>query len=53
MAAGVLGTIGRSGPSTGTRRTVALHLARELGFGKRVVTLVDCGLEYLGSDLYS
>jgi len=43
-----------SGPSTGANVAVALELARELGPGKRVVTLlVDSGMKYLAGDLYA
>lgn len=42
-----------SGPSTGANLTVALQLARELGPGHRVATiLVDSGLKYLDGELY-
>lgn len=41
------------GYSTGANLTAALHVAGELGPGKRVVTvLCDSGLRYLGGDLY-
>ena len=43
-----------SGPSTGANLTVALDLARRLGTGKRVATvLVDSGMKYLAGDLYA
>lgn len=43
-----------SGPSTGANLTVALDLARRLGAGKRVATvLVDSGMKYLAGDLYA
>jgi cysteine synthase A len=43
-----------SGPSTGANLATALELARELGPGKRVVTVqVDSGLKYLAGDLYA
>ncbi len=43
-----------SGPSTGANLTVALDLARRLGEGKRVATvLVDSGMKYLAGDLYA
>jgi cysteine synthase A len=42
-----------SGPSTGANLEAALRVARRLGEGKRVATvLVDSGLKYLGGDLY-
>jgi len=42
-----------SGPSTGANLTVALDLARRLGPGKRVATvLVDSGLKYLAGTVY-
>jgi cysteine synthase A len=42
-----------AGTSTGLNVTAALALARELGPGKRVVTVaVDSGLKYLAGDLY-
>ena len=42
-----------SGPSTGANLTAALAVARELGPGKRVVTVaVDSGLKYLDGPLY-
>jgi cysteine synthase A len=42
-----------SGPSTGANLVAAVALARELGPGKRVVTVaVDSGLKYLGGALY-
>ena len=43
-----------SGPSTGANLVAALRVARELGEGRRVVTvLVDSGLKYLGGSLYA
>ena len=43
-----------SGPSTGANLVVALRVARELGEGRRVATvLVDSGLKYLGGPLYA
>ena len=43
-----------SGPSTGANLVVALELARRLGPGKRVATvLVDSGLKYLAGDLFT
>ena len=43
-----------SGPSTGANLVAALRVARELGEGRRVVTvLVDSGLKYLGGPLYA
>jgi cysteine synthase A len=43
-----------SGPSTGTNLVVARELARRLGPGKRVATvLVDSGLKYLAGSVYS
>jgi cysteine synthase A len=43
-----------SGASTGANLVAALELARRLGRGRRVVTvLVDSGLKYLGGDLYA
>jgi cysteine synthase A len=43
-----------SGPSTGANLVVALALARRLGPGKRVATvLVDSGLKYLAGAVYS
>ena len=43
-----------SGPSTGANLVVALRVARELGEGRRVATvLVDSGLKYLGGSLYA
>ena len=42
-----------SGPSTGANLVVALALARRLGPGKRVATvLVDSGLKYLAGTVY-
>jgi cysteine synthase A len=42
-----------SGPSTGANLIVALALARRLGPGKRVATvLVDSGLKYLAGTVY-
>jgi cysteine synthase len=42
-----------SGPSTGANLVVALELARRLGSGKRVATvLVDSGLKYLAGSVY-
>lgn len=42
-----------SGPSTGANIAAALRVARRLGEGRRVATvLVDSGLKYLGGDLY-
>jgi cysteine synthase len=42
-----------SGPSTGANLVVALVLARRLGTGKRVATvLVDSGLKYLAGSVY-
>ena len=42
-----------SGPSTGANIEAALRIARRLGEGRRVATvLVDSGLKYLGGDLY-
>ena len=42
-----------SGPSTGANLTVALELARRLGPGKKVATvLVDSGLKYLAGTVY-
>jgi cysteine synthase len=42
-----------SGPSTGANLVAAIAVARELGPGKRVVTVaVDSGLKYLGGPLY-
>lgn len=42
-----------SGPSTGANIVAALRLARRLGPGKRVATvLVDSGMKYLGGELY-
>ena len=43
-----------SGPSTGANLVAALRVARRLGEGRRVVTLlVDSGLKYLGGSLYA
>jgi cysteine synthase A len=43
-----------SGPSTGANLVVALALARRLGPGKRVATvLVDSGLKYLAGAVYA
>ena len=43
-----------SGPSTGANLIAALDLARRLGPGRRVATiLVDSGLKYLAGDLYA
>jgi cysteine synthase A len=43
-----------TGPSGGASALAAVHLARELGPGHRVVTLQpDSGLKYLSGDLYS
>jgi cysteine synthase A len=43
-----------SGPSTGANLVAALRVARELGEGRRVVTvLVNSGLKYLGGSLYA
>ena len=43
-----------SGPSTGANLVAALRVARELGEGRRVATvLVDSGLKYLGGSLYA
>lgn len=43
-----------SGPSTGANLVSALALARRLGPGRRVATvLVDSGLKYLGGDLHA
>jgi cysteine synthase A len=42
-----------SGPSTGANIVAALRVARRLGAGKRVATvLVDSGLKYLGGEVY-
>ena len=42
-----------SGPSTGANIEAALRVARRLGEGRRVATvLVDSGLKYLGGELY-
>lgn len=42
-----------SGPSTGANIDAALRIARRLGEGRRVATvLVDSGLKYLGGELY-
>jgi len=43
-----------TGPSGGANIAAALQLARELGAGKRVVTVQpDSGLKYLAGDLYA
>ena len=43
-----------TGPSGGANVAAALQLARELGAGKRVVTVQpDSGLKYLAGDLYA
>ena len=43
-----------SGPSTGANLVAALELARRLGAGKRVATvLVDSGLKYLAGSVYA
>ena len=43
-----------SGPSTGANLVVALELARRLGPGKRVATvLVDSGMKYLAGTVYA
>jgi cysteine synthase A len=43
-----------AGTSTGVNVLAALHLARELGPGRRVATVaVDTGLKYLAGDLFS
>lgn len=43
-----------AGTSSGLNFTAALQLAKEIGEGKRVVTVaVDTGLKYLAGDLYS
>jgi cysteine synthase len=43
-----------AGTSTGLNVVAALHLARELGAGRTVVTVaVDSGLKYLAGDLYA
>jgi cysteine synthase len=43
-----------AGVSSGMNVVGALALARELGPGKRVVTVaVDTGLKYLAGDLYA
>jgi cysteine synthase A len=43
-----------SGPSTGANLVAAIAVARRLGPGHRVATvLVDSGLKYLGGDLYA
>ena len=43
-----------SGPSSGANILAALELARRLGVGRRVATvLCDSGLKYLGGDLYA
>jgi cysteine synthase len=42
-----------SGPSSGANLVAALRVARRLGPGRRVATvMVDSGLKYLGGDLY-
>jgi cysteine synthase A len=42
-----------SGPSTGANLVAALRIARRLGEGRRVATvLVDSGLKYLGGELF-
>lgn len=42
-----------SGPSTGANLVAALRVARRLGPGRRVATvLVDSGLKYLGGEVY-
>ncbi|CCF43430.1 cysteine synthase [Colletotrichum higginsianum] len=42
-----------AGVSTGLNAVAAIRLARELGPGKRVVTIAcDSGLKYLNSDLF-
>ena len=42
-----------SGPSTGANLVAVLRIARRLGKGRRVATvLVDSGLKYLGGDLF-
>jgi cysteine synthase A len=42
-----------SGPSTGANIVAALRIARRLGEGRRVATvLVDSGLKYLGGELF-
>jgi cysteine synthase A len=42
-----------SGPSTGANVVAALRIARRLGEGRRVATvLVDSGLKYLGGELF-
>jgi cysteine synthase A len=42
-----------SGPSTGANIVAALRIARRLGEGHRVATvLVDSGLKYLGGELF-
>jgi cysteine synthase A len=43
-----------SGPSTGANLAAAVHIARRLGPGHRVVTVqVDSGLKYLAGELYA
>jgi cysteine synthase A len=43
-----------SGPSTGANVVAALRVARRLGPGMRVATiLVDSGLKYLGGEVYA
>jgi cysteine synthase A len=43
-----------SGPSSGANLVAAIAVARELGPGKRVVTVaVDSGMKYLGGPLYT
>ena len=43
-----------SGPSTGANLAAAVGIARQLGRGRRVVTIqVDSGLKYLAGQLYS
>ena len=42
------------GASTGLNVAAAINLARELGRGKRIVTLgVDSGMKYLGGDIFT
>jgi cysteine synthase A len=42
-----------AGISSGLNVAAALHLARELGAGRRVATVaVDTGLKYLAGDLF-
>ena len=42
-----------SGPSTGANLVAALRVARRLGAGRRVATvLVDSGMKYLGGELF-